>query len=90
MAKRKDECRFCGTKAHGYGCSYGEKGLHVEVGDSEHCIYCGSTSYGTGCTFSTEIRKIHKHGHGDHKCIWCGSTSRGHGCTWSPTGKHEF
>ena len=57
MKVRKNECRFCGSIAHGYPCSYStyatsRGGLHVEVGDDGHCIYCGSTSYGYTCSYN--------------------------------------
>lgn len=102
MKERKNECRFCGTIAHGYPCAYStyatsRGGLHVEVGDDGHCIYCGSTSYGYTCSYNpgddTDGEQIHVHGHSDetpNKCIYCGSTNRGAGCAWSPNGRHQF
>ena len=74
MKVRKNECRFCGSIAHGYPCAYStyatsRGGLHVEVGDDGHCIYCGSTSYGYTCSYNpgddTDGEQIHVHGHSD-------------------------
>lgn len=93
MARREDECRYCGKKGvHGNNCSYSPNGFHKEVGDEDHCIYCGSTGYGTNCTYSDTIGRlgpIHVHGRG-RKCIYCGSTTHGANCPYSPNGYHEF
>jgi len=97
MAERKDQCRYCGSTAHGYGCPYGEEKIHIEVGDSEHCIFCGSTNYGKGCIynngrlFKRAPQGLHMHGHGQRKCIWCGKVGAyGKGCPYSPTGNHSL
>lgn len=96
MSENSNKCRYCGEEAHGFGCPYGEDGIHVAIGDEETCIYCGSTSYGSGCAYSNEpnkLGKVHKHGHSTHspnKCVYCGSTSRGYGCAYSEDGKHHF
>lgn len=91
-SKRKQDCRYCGKEAHGYGCQYSDTGYHVETGDSGHCIYCGSTNYGYGCQFNTSKapKGLHIHGHGDKKCIYCGQSKVGSGCVYSPDGKHHF
>ncbi len=90
IMERRNECRYCGRVAHGYGCGLSPNHYHMEEGDPDHCVWCGSTSYGYSCGLNPTGMHVHVHGHGDGKCIYCGKPyQRGRRCPASPSGLCE-
>lgn len=51
MKVQKSNCVYCGLPAHGKGCRFAPKGIHIHATPNK-CMYCGLNLTGPGCRFA--------------------------------------